>query len=183
MAPAGTVARSVVLIGMMGAGKTSVAGVLAARLGCRALDTDHMVEEEAGMSVPALFVARGERAFRDAESSAIESLVLLPAPTVVSVGGGAVLRERNRRALRRLGMVVWLRARPATLAARVGSADGRPVLGREDGELLETMDKLVAERRPFYEEVADLIVDVDTLSPEEVADIVAAKLAAAAQLS
>ena len=167
---------------MMGAGKTSVAGALAARLGCRALDTDHIVEQEAGMSVPALFAARGEQAFRDAESSAIESFVLLPAPTVVSVGGGAVLRERNRRALRRLGTVVWLRARPATLAARVGSADGRPVLGREGSELEKTMEKLVAERRPFYEEVADLVVDVDTLSPEQVADIVAAKLAGAAQL-
>jgi shikimate kinase len=183
LASAGTVAQSVVLVGMMGAGKTSVAGVLAARLGCRALDTDHIVEEEAGMSVPALFAARGERAFRDAESSAIESLVLLPSPTVVSVGGGAVLRERNRKALRRLGLVVWLRARPATLVARVGSADGRPVLGRENSELEKTMEKLVAERRPFYEKVADIVVDVDTLSPEQVADVVAAKLTGAARLS
>ena len=173
--------NNVVLVGMMGAGKSAVGQALAAKLGWRVVDSDEVVQERAAMSVPELFAARGEDGFRDAESAAINSIGAQDGPIVVSVGGGAVLRERNRDALRRLGTVVWLRAKPATLAARVGTAEGRPVLGREPGALEVRMEKLVSERRQFYDEVADLVVDVDGLSPEEVASLVASELAGVAK--
>ncbi len=165
------------LVGMMGAGKSAVGEVLAGKLGWGFVDSDVVVEEREGMPVPALFMARGEQSFRDAESAAIDSIVALPGPVVVSVGGGAVLRASNRDALRRLGTVVWLRAQPATLAARVGSAEGRPVLGREAGALEATVVRLVAERRSLYEEAADFVVDVDELSPDEVAAVIASEVA------
>lgn len=166
---------------MMGAGKSAVGDVLAAKLGWPVIHSDEVVEARAGMSVPDLFATHGEHAFRDAESSVIVSLISAPGPVVVSVGGGAVLRPGNREALRRLGTVVWLRARPATLAARVGSAKRRPVLGREDGRLEEKMERLVAQRRESYEAAAELVIDVDELSPEEVAGLVVSNLAGPAQ--
>lgn len=165
------------LVGMMGAGKSAVGEVLAGKLGWGFVDSDVVVEEREGMPVPALFMARGEQFFRDAESAAIDSIGALPGPVVVSVGGGAVLRASNRDALRRLGTVVWLRAQPATLAARVGSAEGRPVLGRETGALEARMVRLVAERRSLYEEVADFVVDVDERSPDEAAAVIASEVA------
>ena len=100
-----------------------------------------------------------------------------PEPAVVSVGGGAVLDPGNRTRLRSSGTVVWLRARPETLARRVGRAANRPLLN--DHAAMDTVDvlrRIDAERRPLYEEVADVIVDVDTLGLEAVADRVARAL-------
>ncbi len=97
-------------------------------------------------------------------------------PLIVSVGGGAVLGPANQQAMQAAGTVVWLRARPGTLATRVGSGSSRPVLacrGRDPGEALE---KLVAERRPYYEQVADVVIDVDGISAEEAAALVMAAL-------
>jgi shikimate kinase len=164
--------RNVVIAGMMGSGKTAVAEALARRLGWRSVDTDQLVQKDAGMTVAALFATEGEEAFRDAESATIASLGASSGPLVVSVGGGAVVRPGNRDAMKRLGTVVWLRAEPASLAARVGSGEGRPVLGGGALDADETAGRLAdlaEQRRPFYEQVADLVVDTDELSPDEVA--------------
>lgn len=172
---------------MMGAGKTAVAEALAGTLGWRAVDTDHLVEQHARMTVAELFAAEGEEAFREAEAAAIGSLAGVPGPLVVSVGGGAVTRAANRELMRKLGAVVWLRAAPATLASRVGSGEGRPLLGAGGtgagssgaGGAQVTAARLVElaeQRRPFYEEVANLIVDTDELSPGEVAATIVGKL-------
>ena len=149
---------------MMGAGKSAVGSRLAAQLGWTWVDSDDVIEQEAGMTVAAIFSLKGEGAFRDAESEVIEDLGRRGGPFVVSLGGGCVLRTENRTAIRRLGTVVWLRAELATLAVRVGAGQGRPLLS-EPGAL----ERLAAEREPLYAEVADMAVDVDGLSPDEVA--------------
>ncbi|MGH9093097.1 MAG: shikimate kinase, partial [Acidimicrobiales bacterium] len=108
------------LVGMMGAGKTTVGRLLADRLGCAYLDSDAQVEAATGRTVPDLFETVGEPAFREAEAAALREALAGDRPVVVSVAGGAVLDPANRDLLRRSGTVVWLRAHPATLAARVG---------------------------------------------------------------
>jgi len=168
----------VLLVGMMGAGKSTVASLLAGWLGWPMVDTDTVVEQRAGTTVADIFATDGEGTFRLAESKVIAELRDMALPLVVSVGGGAVLREHNRHALRAAGTVVWLRAAPATLAARVGQGAGRPVLVSSGLEPREALEKLVAERRSYYEETADVVVDVDDLSSEEAARLVMQALAA-----
>ncbi|HUC15154.1 MAG TPA: shikimate kinase, partial [Acidimicrobiales bacterium] len=145
------------------------ARLLAESFGCPAFDTDEMVERRAGRTVAEMFAGEGEDAFRAAESRAISELGSFVGPLVASVGGGAVLSGANRDALRSVGTVVWLRALPATLARRVGRGGGRPLLRRASGGPLEVLAQLAEERRPYYQEVADLVVDVDGLSSRQVA--------------
>jgi shikimate kinase len=173
---------NVVLVGMMGAGKSTVAKLVAARAGWPAWDTDELVERATGMSVAEVFASSGEAEFRRQESAAVAYMGEIPGPYVLSVGGGAVLSQENREALGRLGTLVWLRARPGTLAARVGTGEGRPLLaGQADGEgrgaeVEARLAELAAERGGLYRDLADLVVDVDELSPEEVADFVCGAL-------
>ena len=174
--------RRVLFVGMMGAGKSTVASLVAARLGWPVLDTDTVVEQRAGASVAEIFARDGEAEFRSAEAAAIAGLDEIDGPLVVSVGGGAVLSEDNRRALRAGGTVVWLRARPATLAARVGNVKSRPVLAGSGLEAEEALEKLVAERQPYYEQVADISVDVDDISPAEAVELVMEALKSALPL-
>ena len=166
----------------MGAGKSTVAQLLAARFGCPSADTDELVERSRAMTVAELFEVQGEAAFRAAESGALRGLAMGDEPLVVSVGGGAVLDGANRGVIRSLGTVVWLRARPATLAARVGSGEGRPVLplavpgDASATGLFEALERLAEERRALYQEVADVVVDVDDISAAEVSELVLARL-------
>jgi len=158
--------RRILLVGMMGAGKTTTGRQVAEKLGWDYLDSDVEVEKKTGLTVPALFARDGEVAFRDAEAEVLRAACARTDPAVVSVAGGAVLRPENRDLLRTCGRVIWLRARPATLAARVGDGAGRPLL---DGDPAAALRALDAVRRPLYAEVADETIDVDDLSPGEVA--------------
>jgi shikimate kinase len=144
--------RRILLVGMMGAGKTTTGKLVAEKLGWDYLDSDVEVEKKTGSTVPALFARHGEAAFRDAEAEVLRAACARTDPVVVSVAGGAV--------------VIWLRARPATLAARVGDGVGRPLLDGDPGAALRALD---AVRRPLYAEVADETIDVDDLTPDEVA--------------
>ncbi len=155
------------LVGMMGVGKSTVGRLVADRLGWPYLDSDAQVMADTGRTVPEIFADEGEAAFRAEESRVLAEAVSGTDYVVVSVAGGAVLSEANRALLVRSGSVVWLRADPATLAARVGSGVGRPLLGADPAAALAALDE---ERRPLYESVAALVVDVDTLTPEQVAD-------------
>jgi shikimate kinase len=148
----------VLLIGMMGAGKSSVGTALAERLGWVLLDSDEQVQRRTGMTVPEIFATRGEAAFRAEEATVLAAAVTSEEPAVVSVAGGAVLDPESRARIRGGGLVVWLRAEVATLAARVGAGQGRPLLGDDPAGALT---RLYAERRPLYEELADVVVDVD----------------------
>ncbi len=156
----------ILLVGMMGAGKTTTGHLVADRLGWGYRDSDADVEAATGLTVPELFARDGEAAFRQAEADVLADACADPAASVVSVAGGAVLRPDNRRLIAASGTVVWLRARPETLAARVGDGAGRPLLADDPGE---AMVRLNAVRSPLYAEVADLVIDVDELPAEEVA--------------
>jgi shikimate kinase len=164
-------ATRILLIGMMGAGKTTTGQLVADRLGWDYRDSDADVEALTGLSVPALFARDGEAAFRTAEAEVLAAACRRDRPTVLSVAGGAVLSPENRALIRASGTVVWLRASPERLAERVGAGIGRPLLGDDPAE---AMVRLVRERAPYYEELADEVIDVDDLSPDEVADRVIA---------
>jgi shikimate kinase len=167
--------RHVLLIGMMGAGKTTVGQTVAARLGWTYRDSDADVVAATGQSVPELFEAQGEAAFRRAESEVLAVACAAPESSVISVAGGAVLAEANRDLLAASGTVVWLRARPETLATRVGDGAGRPLL---DGDPAATLTRLNTERAPLYAALADLTIDVDELSADQVASAIVTAVAA-----
>jgi shikimate kinase len=161
----------ILLVGMMGAGKTTTGQSVARRLGWKYKDSDADVEAATGLTVPELFARDGEAAFRAAEAKVLNIACADESPTVISVAGGAVLNSDNRRLIEASGTVVWLRARPETLAGRVGDGGGRPLLGEDPAE---AMVRLFEERAPYYEEVADSVIDVEDLTVEAVADRVMA---------
>lgn len=166
----------IVLVGMMGAGKSSVGRAVASRLAWPLVDTDERMQQRTGRTVSQLFAERGQAGFRAEEARVLAETLATGGPLVVSAGGGAVLEAANRRLLATSGLVVWLRAEVRTLATRVGRAESRPLLA---GGALEALTRLSDERRSLYQEVADLTIDVDDLTSAEVADrVVAAFLAA-----
>ena len=153
---------------MPGSGKTRVGQALAQLLGWSWLDVDGAVADD----VPGFIAREGIDAFRVRERDVIAALE--PQDCVVSVGGGAVLDPANRKALRALGPVVWLRATAETLLQRIGSGDDRPLL---KGDPAGKLPVLLAERTPIYEETATIVVDVDGRSADENAAVVAKVLA------
>jgi len=160
-----------VLIGMMGAGKSLAGFLVASRLGWPHLDSDEQIQRRTGHTVAQIFAERGEAAFRAEEARALAEAATSEGPIVVSVAGGAVLAADNRRLLRQAGLVVWLRAELPTLAHRVVGGAHRPLLA---GDPLARLTTLYGERRPIYQELADVVIDVDDLTPNEVADQIVA---------
>ena len=156
------------LIGMMGAGKSTVGQALAARTGRPFLDTDRLVEDAAGLAVVEVFEEEGEAAFRLHESQAIRAAAGV-AEAVVATGGGAVLLSNNVRVMKSSGPVVWLQADPVTLADRIGIAPGRPLL--MDVDVAERLSVILENRREDYEKAADHIVATDDFSVDEVAEL------------
>ncbi len=157
----------VVLVGPPGSGKTTVAGLLAARLSRSVRDTDADVEERAGQSVADLFVDEGEPVFRDLEEQAVAA-ALSEHDGVLALGGGAVVRESTRQRLAD-HRVVFLDVGLAASASRVGLGVSRPLLlGNVRGQL----HALLTQRRPLYEEVATWTVGTDDRTAEQVADAV-----------
>ncbi|HEX3334544.1 MAG TPA: shikimate kinase [Acidimicrobiales bacterium] len=161
----------ILLVGMMGAGKTTSGKLVAQRLGWQYRDSDADVATATGLTIPEMFAKHGEVAFRTAEADVLSRACLMQAPSVISVAGGAVLNAENRRLIKASGTVVWLRAQPEKLAARVGDGVGRPLLGDDPAAALAS---LLKEREPYYAEVADAVIDVDGLTVDEVADRVMA---------
>lgn len=158
-------AKPIVLVGMMGAGKTSVGERLAGRRGWPFLDSDRQVEEMVGRSVTEIWADDGEAGFRHLEARVLADALASTTPAVIAAAGGTVLDPSNRQLLRLHTPVVWLRAEVTTLVRRLGAGEGRPLLA---GDAAGALARLDAVRRPLYAEVADFTVDVDDLSADEV---------------
>lgn len=165
-----TPADHVVLIGMMGVGKSTVGRLLARQWSRPFVDADEELERRTGSSVAALFDERGEARFRRLETEALVDLLGAEAPTVISCGGGVVTEDANRELLGERATVVWLTAPVDVLARRVGDGSSRPLLGPEPPEVLR---ELMEQRMPLYEAVADHVVDTADRSPKTVARRVA----------
>jgi shikimate kinase len=163
----------VLLIGMMGAGKSTTGKLLSKRLGWPYLDSDDEIERLTGLTVPEIWKAQGEPAFRAEESKVLAQATTSDGPAVISVAGGAVLDPDNRVRIRGAGLVVWLRCEVSVLATRVGAGAGRPLL--DDGPA-EAIRRLYSERAPIYSELADLTLDVDRIAPPQVVDQIMAAL-------
>jgi len=165
--------RCVLLTGPMGAGKSRVGRALASALGWAFIDTDVEVERAASMKIAEIFAREGEAGFRKRERAA---LAALPAQAcVVALGGGAIADAGNRRVLSEKGVLVWLDARPETLAARIGAAAERPLLaGLDHGARIAKLSALCAERAAAYG-AAKVRIATDARTVDEVcADVLAA---------
>jgi shikimate kinase len=168
-------AKTLILIGYRGSGKTTVARELARRLGWDAIDLDDEIERAAGKSIADVFAQDGEAAFRDLEAAALDRC-LTHERMILATGGGIVLREANRLKLhdvrRRGARVVWLRASPETtqrrMAADSGTASRRPNLTPLGG--LREIVELLAQRTPLYQDCARLTVDTEGKTAEQVAE-------------
>ena len=165
--------KSIVLIGMMGAGKSCVGRCLQRRTKFALVDTDDIVASKFGISIHEIFSKYGEQGFREAETQALRELA--PAKqTIIVTGGGIVLREKNVDLLKRLGVIVWLDGNEETLFERVSRARTRPLLQGEN--LRETFTQLLQLRLPLYAKVAHIRVDTSVLTDDEVAVAVLSKL-------
>ena len=165
--------KSIVLVGMMGAGKSSVGACLRRRTGLGLLDTDEIVATNFGMSIPEIFAEHGEKTFREAETEALRS-VRTEEQTIIITGGGIVLRKENVEILRSQAVIVWLDADEETLFARLSKKQNRPLLQTKNPR--KTFTQILGSRRPLYANIADVRVDTSVLTDEEVAVAILAKL-------
>ena len=156
----------VLLVGMMGSGKSTIGRLLADATGWPYVDNDELVLRAYGATPRTLLAERGEAVMRGAESEALASGVALPPPAIVGVAAGVILDAADRETLRGGGIVVWLRAGASDLAARAAGAEHRPWL---DTDPRAWMTDAVLERDPLYASVADHIVDTDAEAPSETA--------------
>ena len=166
---------NIYLVGLMGAGKTTVGRLLARRLKLRFVDSDHEIAERCGVKIPVIFEIEGEQGFRARETQAIVELTALEG-IVLSTGGGAVLAAVNRERLAAGGTVVYLRAQPEDLYERVRHDRNRPLLATADP--LARLRELYAERDPLYLEIADVVVDTGAQSVQVLARALLDKLEA-----
>jgi shikimate kinase len=161
-----------VLVGYRGTGKSTVGRLLAERSGRPFVDVDDEIEARAGRSIRRIFEESGEPAFRDWEERVIRDLSGTRPGAVLATGGGAILREINRRALRGFGLVIWLKAGPEALARRL-EADARTRSTRPSltsGGVLDEIASVLAARTPIYQAVAHASFDTEGTPADEVAD-------------
>ncbi|MEY2582945.1 MAG: shikimate kinase [Ilumatobacteraceae bacterium] len=162
--------QHLVLVGLMGSGKTTVARIAAERLGRRVIDSDAMIEKATGRTVREIFADDGEDAFRTLETAALSDALASPEPAVIAAAGGVVLRDENRAALKQANArVVWLCATPGLLVERAAAGGHRPLL---DGDPEGTLQRMHDQRQELYREVADAVVLVDNRTPNEVTEAV-----------
>ena len=155
---------NIVLCGMMGSGKTTVAAEFG-KLGYKVIDTDAQIVERYG-SIDKIFSEHGEEYFRDVETQVVKEVMQNYDSAVISLGGGCVLRQENVKNLKAGGKIFYLRAKAETLIKRLKGDTTRPLL---KGGLEERVRSILAVRSGIYEGVADFIIDTDELSPAEIA--------------
>jgi shikimate kinase len=170
----GLLPSKVVLVGLMGAGKTTVGKIVASRLGWDFFDSDRVVEQKTGVAIPVIFDLEGEAGFRRRESHALDGLLGLDR-IVLATGGGIVLKPENRAVLRGAGLVAYIEVAPELLYARTRHDRNRPLLQVADP--LARLRQLLAEREPFYLEVADVVIDGNRHNARQIAQIVEKEVA------
>jgi len=166
-------AGNLYLVGMMGAGKTTVGRLLARRLKLRFVDSDHEIERRCGVKVPLIFYIEGESGFRARETQTLAELAALEG-IVLATGGGTVLAAENRQRLAARGTVIYLRATPEDLYERVRQDRNRPLLATPDP--LGRLRELYVRRDPLYREVADVVVDTGRQTVQSLARTLADQL-------
>lgn len=165
---------NVILVGMMGSGKTTVGRLVAERTGREFIDMDALIESRVDKKIVEIFTESGEEAFRDLESEVLED-ISTATHAVVATGGGVVIRPANRRILQNMGIVVWLDAPPDVLLKRIGDDESRPMLHGQNP--VKRMERLLSDRRGFYADASTIHLDTTELTPEEIADRVSQELA------
>lgn len=166
--------KNIILIGFMGSGKTSVGIKLSYRLRMPVEDTDKLIEQREGRSISEIFAQEGESYFRTLETRLLKEFRDRSYSRIISVGGGTPVDPVNRSILKQCGTVVYLRVRPETVYERLKNDTTRPLLQCE--EPLEKIRSLMAARREAYEEAADIVVDVDDVSMDELLEALTAQL-------
>lgn len=156
---------NIILAGMPGCGKTTVARILGKKLGFSVVDTDELIVEKYG-AISEIFEKFGEECFRNFETQVVKDIASLE-NCVVSTGGGCLLREGNRALFKSCGKIIFLRTQIKTLSERLEGDTTRPLL---KGDTKSRLEKLIKERAPIYESSADIVIDTDGISPEELAD-------------
>lgn len=162
--------QTIVLVGPMGAGKSTIGKLLAGILHLPFADSDRVIEERTGADIPWIFDVEGEDGFRLRETAALRDL-LAEGPMVLATGGGIVLREENRQLLKGDSIVVYLTASVDQLVERTHKDKKRPLLQVADPEA--KIRELIAQRHPLYQEVADLVIQTDRRGPKAVAQDIA----------
>ncbi|PZO04061.1 MAG: shikimate kinase [Hyphomicrobiales bacterium] len=157
--------RAIVLVGMMGSGKSAVGRRLATRLGLPFVDADTEIETAAGMTIPEIFAQRGEADFRSGERRVISRILITRAPLVLATGGGAFMNAETRARIADLGISIWLKAEPEVLMRRVRKRSNRPLLQTANPE--ETLRAMLREREPVY-----ALSELTLVSRDEPIDVV-----------
>lgn len=165
--------NNIVLVGLMGAGKSTVGRELAAHLGFAFIDTDDELERRMGVTIPVIFDVEGEQGFRKRETRVIQDMPSLE-NTVISTGGGAILSKQNRHFLRLAGKVVYLSASIDLLYERTKNNKKRPLLKKET--IKQDLTALLDVRESLYQEVSDIVVQSGSCSPKEMAKLIVKKL-------
>ncbi|CRZ33669.1 shikimate kinase [Herbinix hemicellulosilytica] len=158
--------KNIILIGFMGSGKTSVGKILSEKLNYDFKDTDEMIETLEDTTINNIFRLHGEEFFRDLETTLLLSLKDTMRNTVLSTGGGMPVRESNRKILKEMGQVVFLRASADSILKRLSGDTTRPLLKNKNPK--ETAERLLAQRTPYYEEAADVIIDTDNKAIDDI---------------
>ena len=158
--PSFTLSRSIVLVGLMGAGKSKIGKQLSLDFNVEFVDSDAVIEDVAGMDIPSIFELYGEPKFREIEAREIGRLIG-GKPIILSTGGGAYIEDKTRAIINEHALSVWLKAKPETLANRISNTDSRPLLKGKDPHV--ALRDLAALREPFYAE-AELTIDTDGLT-------------------
>jgi shikimate kinase len=166
-------AKSIVLVGMMGAGKSSVGRVLDRLTGLERLDTDEAVATQFGMPIAEIFEVYGEEKFRDAETETLRGLATNRTMIVVT-GGGIIMRAENVDLLKRLGTIVWLNGDEAALFERASRRNTRPLLQNENPRAV--FSELFRKRAPLYKAAADFEINTGRLDHDQVAEIILTKM-------
>ena len=160
--------NNIILIGFMGSGKSSVGKILAERLGYSFKDTDEMIVAEEGIEIEEIFHRYGEEYFRNLESMLLMSIMDNYGKTVLSTGGGMPIRDKNVNLFRVMGKVIYLRTSKATIISRLLEDTTRPLLKGDNPK--ERVETLLLERAPIYNKAADIIIDTDDKSIDDIVD-------------